>query len=234
MDTKDLITEENSAAANNVANSNPKAKPIPESSIQVAIDEKEILTVGGFIFTSVEDAEVAREELKKIEYIEKKMNYHLPENILAVYNKVLESKILKTPLGIAYLNRMQGHMKRVGIEADRITPIPVYQSFTSRSLNEASEGIARQRIERRLKAERTEADRLKFRIRSLIAVCLFLGSLIAAMFYITLTSDNPNILNYEQSILDKYAEWEQNLQERESKIRARERELVEWESDGEN
>ena len=44
MDTKDLITEENSAAANNVANSNPPAK-----SENVAIDEKMLYTVGGFL-----------------------------------------------------------------------------------------------------------------------------------------------------------------------------------------
>jgi len=220
MDTKDQIIEENSAAANNVANSNPPAKPDNE-----AISEKQLLTVGGFLFTSIEDAELAREELKKIEYIEKKMNYHLPENILAVYNKVLESKILKTPPGVAYLARMQNHMKRVGIDAERINPIPIYNSFGSRGLSDAGEGIARQRVERRLRAEKTETDRLRNRLRSAIAVCLLLAGLVAAMFYITMTGDNPNIINYKWTLENQYAEWEQNLRERELNIRARERDL---------
>jgi len=222
MDTKDQIIEENSAAANNVANSNPPAKLENE-----AIDEKKLLTVGGFLFTSIEDAEIAREELKKIDYIEKKMNYHLPENILAVYNKVLESKILKTPPGVAYLSRMQSHMKRVGIDADRINPIPIYQSFGSRGPSDAGEGIARQRVERRLRAEKTESDRLRNRFRSAVAICLLLAGLVGAMFYITMTGDNPNILNYKRTLEDHYAEWEQNLTERERNIRAREREQSE-------
>jgi hypothetical protein len=45
------------------------------------------------------------------------------------------------------------------------------------------------------------------------------------MFYITLKSDNPNILNYENSLVNKYAAWEQELKEREQDIRAREIEL---------
>ena len=38
-------------------------------------------------------------------------------------------------------------------------------------------------------------------------------------------SENPNILNYEQNLINKYAQWEQELSERESIIREKEREL---------
>ncbi|MCL2719330.1 MAG: hypothetical protein FWE14_11185 [Lachnospiraceae bacterium] len=189
------------------------------------VDDKSQLTVGGFIFASQEDAEFAKEELKKIEYLEKKMNYHLPENILSVYNKVMESKMLKTPLGIAYLNRMQSHMRQVGIEEGRINPIPVYTSFTKGASGEITEGIARQRIERQLKKEKSEADKFKGRYKGAILVCLLLCGLICAMFYITIKSDNPNILNYEKNLLDRYASWEQDLKERENFIREKEREL---------
>ena len=212
-----MITEENSAAANNIANTVPNEDE--------TIDDKKDLIVGGFIFASIEDAEYAREELKKIEYLDKKMNYHLPENILAVYNKVMESKLLKTPLGIAYLHRMQGHMKRVGIEAERITPIPIYQSFASKASGDVAEGIARQRIERRLRIEKSESEKMRGYFRGAVMVCFLLVGLIFAMFYITLNSDHPNILNYEKATLNKYAAWEQQLKERESIIRERERNL---------
>ena len=48
---------------------------------------------------------------------------------------------------------------------------------------------------------------------------------IIAMFVITLNSDQPNILNYERNLQDKYASWEQELTRREQTVREREREL---------
>ena len=50
-------------------------------------------------------------------------------------------------------------------------------------------------------------------------------SIIIAMFIITLNSKNPNILNYEQTIQNKYATWEQELQAWESELRERERNM---------
>ena len=48
---------------------------------------------------------------------------------------------------------------------------------------------------------------------------------IVAMFVISFVSDQPNILNYERAITDKYASWEQELNQREQTIRDKEREL---------
>lgn len=45
------------------------------------------------------------------------------------------------------------------------------------------------------------------------------------MFMITLKSDNPNILNYEKNLVNRYAAWEQELREREQVVREKEREL---------
>ena len=45
------------------------------------------------------------------------------------------------------------------------------------------------------------------------------------MFVISFVSDQPNIINYERAITDKYASWEQELNQREQTIRDREREL---------
>lgn len=48
---------------------------------------------------------------------------------------------------------------------------------------------------------------------------------IIAMFVITLNSDQPNILNYERNLQNKYASWEQELTRREQTVREKEREL---------
>jgi hypothetical protein len=48
---------------------------------------------------------------------------------------------------------------------------------------------------------------------------------IIIMFVITATSSNPNILNYESKLQDRYASWEEDLKTREAELNARERAL---------
>ena len=45
------------------------------------------------------------------------------------------------------------------------------------------------------------------------------------MFIITINGENPNIINYENAVVDKYATWEQELSERETIVRQKEQEL---------
>ena len=45
------------------------------------------------------------------------------------------------------------------------------------------------------------------------------------MFVITMNSEHPNILNYRTQIVDQYASWEEELNEKEDALRDWEREL---------
>ena len=49
--------------------------------------------------------------------------------------------------------------------------------------------------------------------------------MIGVMFVMALRSDVPNIINYRTAITNEYASWEQELSEREAKVREREKEL---------
>ena len=55
-----------------------------------------------------------------------------------------------------------------------------------------------------------------------IILNLLLVAAVIAMFVITLKSDHPNILNYERTLQDRYASWEQELTEREAVLREKE------------
>ena len=59
-----------------------------------------------------------------------------------------------------------------------------------------------------------------------VLVNLILVAAVGAMFVITLTSDQPNILNYERTLVNKYAAWEQELTEKENQIREKERQIM--------
>ena len=60
----------------------------------------------------------------------------------------------------------------------------------------------------------------KYKLSMMINLILILS--VIGMFFISMTSSNPTILNYEAKLLDKYAAWEQELTEREQEIRAKE------------
>ena len=71
----------------------------------------------------------------------------------------------------------------------------------------------------------TDGKREKTRFLFSVILNVLLVMAVAAMFSIALRSNNPNILNYERAITNRYAAWEQELTEREQKIREKEKEL---------
>jgi signal peptidase I len=54
---------------------------------------------------------------------------------------------------------------------------------------------------------------------------LVLVVIVIVFFVITATSKNPNIINYENVLIDKYSSWDQELTERERAVKEKEAEL---------
>lgn len=181
------------------------------------VAEKTDFYVDGYRFGSLGDAGQAQMEQKKADYFESKLQGKDVQNILAVYNKILDERIFSTPVGWEYLKYLQEKLRASGIQENQIRPIPMYVSFIHDSDEEAG---ARQRINPVRKRDKI-ADRLKISI----IVNILLGILVLAMFAITLNGKNPNILNYRKTIENEYAAWEQELTERENLVRQKEAEL---------
>lgn len=184
------------------------------------MEAKQILTVEGYKFKTEEDAKLAKLESQKIRYIEKRMNYERPEQVLTVYKKALEEKAFQTPIGIRYLEKLHDYLEENGEITEPVLPIPMHTNF-SRKLRETT-NPARSRIK-----PIKQMDILKARYRNSVLLNIVLLLMVAVMFYIALKSDSPNIINYEQTITNKYAEWEQELTEREKQVRQQEKELEE-------
>lgn len=179
-------------------------------------EEKRTLTVGGYNFKTAEDAGLAKLEQQKIDYIEKRLNYDRPEDVLAVYEKAVENRTFQTPVGIKYLEKLHRYLEENETVNAQISPISLNTNFSRKVREQASP--ARNRISPNVKK-----DKLKSRFRISIFFNIVLLLMVAAMFYITLESDNPNVLNYEKALTNKYASWEQELKEREKQIRELER-----------
>lgn len=174
--------------------------------------------VKGYCFGTAEDAETARQEEKKIEYLEQHMDLGKTENMLLVYKKAVESRIFVTPVGWEYLKRLQRELNSRADLMEEVPPVALYTVFAHRVGDNIR--IPEPRIQ-----EKTKSNTKKSLIISVI-MNIVLAIAVGGMFYIAYTSDNPNVLNYKRNLVNKYAQWEQELSEREKVIREKERNLM--------
>ena len=174
--------------------------------------------VGGFQFGSEKDVELAKIEQDKIAYLEKRIQYDQPESVLSVYNKAIANKIFQTPIGFQFLQKLHDFLTEQGL-ADRASSIPLYQVYSYDPQEEVAVHTAKRRV------QPSQYRELRSKLRRSVILNLLLIVMVVAMFVITLTSNHPNILNYERVLTDKYAGWEQELTERENAVREKERAL---------
>lgn len=185
------------------------------------MSDREDLWVNGYCFGSLQDAKEARNESQTIAYFKEKTRGRTAGNLLALYDKLLDEKVFKTPVGWEYLKQLQEEILKSDISPDQVRPITLYTGFTYRVQEDAQKAAMRQD---EAIAQRKEKKDYRFRVS--LCVNFLLAVLVAGMFLITLKSDNPNILNYKQVLTNQYASWEQNLTERENRIREKEQELL--------
>lgn len=175
--------------------------------------------VDGYRFGSIEDAREAQVEKIKADYFNTRLQGKNVESMLAVYDKVLDDKIFETPIGWEYLKRMQRDLRRNGLGEEQIRPIPMYVTFSHKE-DMSSQAVIRERVR---PSRKKSEEKKKLQLSVMVNILLLI--LVAAMFYITLNSKNPNIINYKRAIENEYASWEQELTERESVIREKEKTL---------
>ena len=78
---------------------------------------------------------------------------------------------------------------------------------------------------KRRRQKKTDGYRKKYEITLFISVILAVS--VIGMFIVASTSDSPTIINYENKLIDKYAAWEQELDEREAALKEREQTVEE-------
>ncbi len=176
------------------------------------------LLMNGYRFGSEKDAKTAEEEIKLARYFETRMTGKSGRNRLAVYDQLLDKKVFRTPLGWEYLRHLQEELQSLGIPEEEIRPIPMYMTFVH-----DAEDADRTPVRERIRPARPKSRVNKYHVSVLINIILVI--MVIAMFAITLNSDNPNILNYKNNIINQYASWEQELTERENKVREKENSL---------
>lgn len=193
-------------------------------------EEKQTYIVGGIAFHDVESAKIAQNELRRIELLDEKMNYGDVESVAAVYDKARKNHIFKTPIGISYMMRLQNCLVQNRYPGISDMPIFVQTEYGQQNGEEKeqdkkgqnhSEGLWKARLEN----SREETKKQREKLRLSVGLNLLLAVLVITLFIISQTGNNPTILNYRSKIIDQYAQWQQQLEEREQAIEEKEAEL---------
>ncbi len=179
---------------------------------------KEELTVAGYIFATHEDAELARNEIKKISYIETKMDMTNMTVVAGIYNKALENNTFQTPIGMEFMHNLYNMLNAAGI-ADEIKPFPLYATFKRLDMSE------KKSMRRTYSTQAQEDAAMRVRLRNSYLISLILAIVIVVLLVITFNGSTMNAINYKAAVTNQYASWEQDLKEREAAVREKEREL---------
>ena len=180
------------------------------------IDTKFI--VGGYDFLSEIDAQKASLDLSKIKVLEERVKASKPNDIKAVYEKAIENKIFKSPIGWQYLAGLREKLYASGFSEEELIPIPIPVSLTRHS---AFENLS---VQQRVRPE-TKDSKAEFKRLFPYVLNIFLLIIVIAMFIIASTSDSDNILNYKRNVTNRYSSWEQDLTQREKEVREAEKKL---------
>lgn len=186
-------------------------------------ENKDKFIVGGYEFLTETDAEKGTLDLSKIKVLETRVKVSRPDDMLAVYEKAIQNRIFKTPLGWRYLTDLREKLLASGFEEQDLIPIPLEIPMTRQSsLDKLSSK----------KKERPEGEKVQFvRIFSIVLnVALII--VVILMFVIASTSENDNIINYKRNITNRYSAWDEELKEREKTVREAEKRLGITESKG--
>lgn len=194
--------------------------------------------VEGFAFGTEEEARLAGREAEGIKYMKVRNDMDDPDAVLKLYNRLIEKKIFSTPVGIAFLEELRSYLLTIPyIRGEQLYPLPVYRQQQppgeegpapeeKTAVREKTAGKEKTvGKEETVPAPRRDYHKL-FLISTFFAV-VFAVSLIGVFVIISLSDDNITILNYENKLIDRYEQWEKELNQRESELIERERALDE-------
>lgn len=169
-------------------------------------------TFQGHTFDDEKQLIAAKKEAEAIEYLRAKTDFNNVNNLMKLYNRILDRDMMETVVGIEFLKEIRTQLLNSGMfKEEQIRPVPL--------LPEVKKLKKRKEIQTRSR-ERTLLERSERQNTILKVVCFFLVVLVVGMFVIVLTGTrSPLAIRYEEQILNKYAAWAQELQEKEEFLR---------------
>lgn len=199
---------------------------------------QETYEAGGFVFRTKKEAELAQREIEGTKYLRQKLDMENPNAVFSIYQNLIEQDLFETPVGYCFLKELRDYLLMIpAISNEEVLAIPIRypQTEEEEKKQKKEQKKEEQRKERQREKEKAknkkeqkkEGKNYKGRCQFFMVTSLILLISVVSMMLLAATSDNVNILNYENKLIDKYSSWEQELEEREQAAKEQEQALEE-------
>ena len=199
---------------------------------------QETYEAGGFVFRTKKEAELAQREIEGTKYLRQKLDMETPNAVFSIYQNLIEQDLFETPVGYCFLKELRDYLLMIpAISNEEVLAIPIRypQTEEEEKKQKKEQKKEEQRKERQREKEKAknkkeqkkEGQNYKGRCQFFMVTSLILLISVVSMMLLAATSDNVNILNYENKLIDKYSSWEQELEEREQAVKEQEQALEE-------
>lgn len=172
------------------------------------MDNKNI--VDGYVFKSEKEAELARKELDTIKYLREMNNMNNPKVMYQVYQKMIKQKLFVTPVGIDYLKNLRRRLL-VHYKKEDILPIPVLSSDEQPDVSVIN-------ARKNMLEYNDVGNNYKHKLRISVMINVMFVIAFVIMVILVSTTKSAHILNYENVIIDRYEQWENELDKREQEL----------------
>ena len=199
---------------------------------------QETYEAGGFVFRTKKEAALAQREIEGTKYLRQKLDMENPNAVFSIYQNLIEQDLFETPVGYCFLKELRDYLLMIPvISNEEVLAIPIRypQTEEEEKKQKKEQKKEEQRKERQKekekaknrKGQKKEGKNYKGRCQFFMVTSLILLISVVSMMLLAATSDNVNILNYENKLIDKYSSWEQELEEREQAVKEQEQALEE-------
>lgn len=192
------------------------------------MEDQKIYLVGGIAFTDIKQAKLAQIEQKRIEILDEKLNYNDIDAVANVYKKARDNRTFQTPVGITYMLRLYDWLMKNNYEGVDKMYVIMEQETSGPNIDDLEKGLLSERDElwkSRLESQKKKEKILAGKFRTSVFLNVVLAVLVALLFVISQTGNNPTVLNYKTKIINQYTAWEQELEQREQAVEEKEAEL---------
>lgn len=172
-------------------------------------------TIGGYEFATKEDYEKAKKEGESVVYIKAHTDMTDKQQVLKIYNKAVDTKMFQTVIGYEFLHQLYALiLKNKVVEQEYIKSIPVRKQIKEKELPEDVQKANELAEQYRVLYEDTKEKKKRSKIVNVFLTLLII--IMIGMVYYNYESYN------EAAVVDKYATWEAELEEREAAVKEKE------------
>lgn len=173
----------------------------------------------GYSFATAKEMDLAKKEAESIEYIKAKIDYKDRDKLKKMYDSLVEKQSFITPVGVAFMKEMYQEISM--FSAQPVSGVPVTVPIELKQGGKLTKEW-KDKSEAKSKAKK---EIYEVKLRNSRIINAFLIVLIIAMFAVVIFGKNSPFQDAEEKIQDKYATWEEELNQREQALDIREQGL---------